>query len=340
MMSVEAILARSNHKEVEAFYQIMWDYAHDRETYLKSLEILNDAYIWSANSRNMWTHGHFNLHVLETLVVSHPKCPGGLDVTLLRRILINAISYNLVIERGTSGDSTHWWDANRFAALDKVGVVKNILVNRPEQLVEAYRPAVLSIAVLKDKEEGVGTGLVLAYPTNEGLSSYIVTAKHVVDPKDGITIVEIQDGNGAVQAIDFDGWIHHPTMDISIKPLDHLLERNFRLSPFDAVLSEVITLGYPSVPTTSARYLLAHRGEINAIVASYLNKGKYILISNATSPGNSGGPVIDRTGLVVGMVTEAFEGNMPGGLIKMQAALSSWEVYQFLSEITGMHDWP
>jgi V8-like Glu-specific endopeptidase len=54
------------------------------------------------------------------------------------------------------------------------------------------------------------------------------------------------------------------------------------------------------------------------------------VISNAVSPGNSGSPVLLRSGLLAGMVVSAFEGEHEGGRSVMQAALSASEITAFL----------
>jgi S1-C subfamily serine protease len=73
------------------------------------------------------------------------------------------------------------------------------------------------------------------------------------------------------------------------------------------LLEEIITIGYPAVPTTQEAYQLVHRGEVNAQVANQQHQ-KLLIISARTAPGSSGSPVIGDTGRVVGMATqELFE---------------------------------
>jgi len=73
------------------------------------------------------------------------------------------------------------------------------------------------------------------------------------------------------------------------------------------VLQEIITIGYPKVPMSRDAYQLVHRGEINAQVGDMFGND-LLIISARASPGNSGSPVLDDTGRVVGMVvSELFE---------------------------------
>lgn len=81
----------------------------------------------------------------------------------------------------------------------------------------------------------------------------------------------------------------------------------FYISTEAAILSEIITIGYPTIPMTQKPYQLYHKGEVNSFVKDY-NNNDLFLFSAKSSSGNSGSPVIDRFGLVAGIVTqELFE---------------------------------
>ena len=95
------------------------------------------------------------------------------------------------------------------------------------------------------------------------------------------------------------------------------------------VLSRTITLGYPRIATTDAPYLLAHGGELNAVVSNYHGE-KRLIISNVVAPGNSGGPVLDEAGLCVGMVVNAFETAHEGGVSVANAAIPSGAILDFI----------
>jgi hypothetical protein len=79
--------------------------------------------------------------------------------------------------------------------------------------------------------------------------------------------------------------------------------------PFQGfLLDEVVTLGYPRVAVASEHRLLAHKGEVNGTIVDRYDKNEYQVISCAVAPGNSGGPVIDDSGRVVGVVCQSSIG--------------------------------
>ena len=71
----------------------------------------------------------------------------------------------------------------------------------------------------------------------------------------------------------------------------------------DVVLDEVLVMGYPPIPFTKDAYMVALKGEVNAVVEDY-SSIKHLVLSSTVRPGNSGGPVISQCGYLVGMVTQ------------------------------------
>jgi len=108
------------------------------------------------------------------------------------------------------------------------------------------------------------------------------------------------------------------------------LEKEFR------ILDNIITMGYPIVPMTRDGYLLCHGGEINSVVHNYSGQ-EYFLFSAKTSSGNSGSPVIDKFGNVVGIVTEElFERDQfyKKGKLPYYGAIPSSYILDFLAEMS------
>lgn len=69
------------------------------------------------------------------------------------------------------------------------------------------------------------------------------------------------------------------------------------------VLEEVVILGFPPIPNAHPT-MVAHRAEIAAFARSFHGRPENLVLSSFVRGGNSGGPVLDRRGRVVGIVSE------------------------------------
>ena len=169
-----------------------------------------------------------------------------------------------------------------------------------EFIIKEFRESVFKIVPkLLNGDESIGTGFLI----KEDNSFFIVTNKHVVQNNSSLIIYDINDNE-----IDRNIIFEHPEKDIAIIEVTiSSKSQTFQINTQFDILDEVITIGYPSVPMTKLAYQLCHKGEINSIVEDYSNNS-LIIFSAKTSSGNSGSPVIDSSGRVIGIVTqELFE---------------------------------
>lgn len=180
---------------------------------------------------------------------------------------------------------------------------KNILSIRLNSLVYGFqyiykicKSKVLPIVVKKiekDKEH-IGTCFKSIYG--------IVTAKHCIDGYDFISI----DGYDLKNA----GIILHNDVDLAlIIPTNYNFLEGLLLGKYN-VLDDVIALGYPSI-SGFTQFLNGTVGSITAIEKSYLSHGNLMLLTCPIKGGNSGGPIINELGEVVGVITDLpySEGN-------------------------------
>ncbi len=169
-----------------------------------------------------------------------------------------------------------------------------------EYIIDKYANSVLKIENCGlDDKFGIGTGFYHSF-LSQGKPNYVViTNKHVLEKFKTLKLFNKED-----KEIIYEKIILNERYDLGFLILSGPLEINpLILNPSVNLLSEIITIGYPSVPMTRAAYQLVHKGEVNAFVEDY-NNTDFILISAKTSSGNSGSPVLDSWGLVVGIVTE------------------------------------
>jgi S1-C subfamily serine protease len=103
------------------------------------------------------------------------------------------------------------------------------------------------------------------------------------------------------------------------------------------VLDEIIVLGYPPISGTTNPYLTVHKGEVNAIVNVKGYTDDIIVYSAKTFPGNSGGPLINEFGKIIGIVVESAEFKTKSGkqtevTMSYFFAQSSWDMITFVNE--------
>lgn len=160
------------------------------------------------------------------------------------------------------------------------------------------------------------------YSAGTGFKIYggIATAKHcITDPRNlsikGFSVAELQKSKI---------YFHdNPNLDIAFIDVKRQNERSF-YTDSGRVLQEVLTLGYPKIPaftdfltaekaTISSKAearLTPTRGTIAAFGENYFAKTKLMLITAKIRGGNSGGPIINDEGSVVGISCQIpdFEG--------------------------------
>lgn len=174
-----------------------------------------------------------------------------------------------------------------------------------DYIIDKYARSVVKIEVKHGEDMALGTGWLfdLPIPTHSGHPiRLVVTNNHVLA---GSSLIKVLDR--------FDHVIpHYQTellldatgVDIALLLIDYDESTPaFLLHPTVPLLEEVITIGYPTVPLAREAYQLVHRGEVNAHVTDYYGQ-ELLIISARTAPGNSGSPVIDDTGRVVGMIAQ------------------------------------
>lgn len=332
MLTLGQYMALAPVREVDAFVELLTLFAFDRTEYQKRVDALPRSLL-PGNAHSLAGSGMLSHMSVLQLLLGKDGSQGVKDA-VVRLLIKRAIEWSLIGEMPPNAHVSYMLSEERIRDLALKGILRNVLIDQPEHLVELYKQAVAAVHVDKGGEPYVGTGFVVLFHSKNGPRQVIVTAKHNVDPNDSITVEKIDNSYGLQISIENMSWQMHPAYDLAVSEV-HISNRTplLQVSNFAPVLSETITLGFPRVPTSDKLFLLAHRGEINARVTSYLHPGPYLLISNAVSPGNSGSPVLGRSGLVVGMVTEAFESREEYGTLRMQAALDAAAIVEFLQTV-------
>ena len=132
----------------------------------------------------------------------------------------------------------------------------------------------------------------------------IVTCKHVYNEleKERIYVEDEQGKKYTIFQV-----IPHPNEKIDLVKLitkekfdyfSHIIEEEIQLT------ERVIIFGYPPIPLSSRPFLIANLGEVSSIVDNYLDGTDCIILSCILRPGNSGGPIINEYGKLIGISTQ------------------------------------
>lgn len=136
----------------------------------------------------------------------------------------------------------------------------------------------------------------------------IITAKHCIEGAKKIAIMGIDKEKLSTASF----YIHkNPKMDILYIKLIEKIEDSILLSDDVSILDEIIALGYPKVAgyhnflaaenaIVSSRFTVT-TGQIAAFAEDIWIKERLFLITAKIKGGNSGGPIINKKGSVVGI---------------------------------------
>lgn len=178
---------------------------------------------------------------------------------------------------------------------------------------EQYKKSILPICHIKaNGDKTVGTGFLY--------KEYLITAKHCVEEAKAISLQGLSKMDLVSSTFNC-----HGNKDIDLAfikmPKTLPLAKPFTRLESENILDTVITMGYPSVPgfhtiqtveqaQVSSR-LTVTRGSVAGVGTQYFSNSELILITAKIRGGNSGGPVVNANGAVIGVAiqTPLGEGN-------------------------------
>jgi serine protease Do len=198
-----------------------------------------------------------------------------------------------------------------------------------------FSNSVKPIVLDKNDSPDIGTGFVIA-------DNMLVTALHCISNMKNVRVIGSDNKPIKPESIIIS---ENPEKDIAIiitkdnafNGLNH-----FKVTE-GAVLSEVLTIGYPPISGFEAVQfsevvtvnLKSSLGNVVGRDRSYLDKQDYLLINARVKGGNSGGPVIDKYGRVIGVLTSIPvdpDNRLKNDILGYGIALPSNEIVKLLSE--------
>jgi serine protease Do len=162
-----------------------------------------------------------------------------------------------------------------------------------------FYKAVRPVVVQKPNDDyDIGSGFLLE-------NRRFVTAKHCILDMQEVTIPGWTPDNAPLKKICIPppSWERFDLAVLEFEGDPFLGIPGFRLGNA-TVLEDVLTMGYPPIPGGFDAPLISTTGQLVAHEESLQDKQNYLLISARVKGGNSGGPVINRYGYVIGVVIQ------------------------------------
>jgi len=258
---------------------------------------------------------------------------GGIKMKIVELILKaleeEAIVTSLQEHFGDNQDKRYKANGEYTKLLHERHLIFNVLCGW-RYIIENYCNSVVKIEN-KSVDSSIGTGFYFAAKYKDIQKYLIITNRHVFDNAKSIKVLSNDDIEIKYSSIKTDN-----NRDLGFIELENqLLTPSFSLNPSIEILSELITIGYPSIPMTRDAYQVCHKGELNSFVVDY-SGNKLFLFSAKTSSGNSGSPIIDKKGTVIGIVTEELfeqEQFKTKGKLPYYAGIPTEEIIKSIKEV-------
>ena len=196
-----------------------------------------------------------------------------------------------------------------------------------EEISEIMTNKVVTIyANSKDNQYyGVGSGFVVAHYNK---STYILTNSHVIADSGSIDI-EWLDGHKDKANIVIDGGGIGDNNDIALLKIFGIVGSPVKIKKESTKIGrDVIAIGAPSPQETILEYSLS-----KGVISSIRNKGTLIQTDTAINKGNSGGPLIERSGCIIGINTFGIGYKEDQDNIGLGFALSNKVINRFIRKV-------
>lgn len=247
---------------------------------------------------------------IESLTCLKPEWENTLDMTKLIRNCEKLATEGILMELSSGSNILErCYVALNFNEEDAKYGKYEFIADGFEKVIERFSPSVLPVVVEKsDGSYDLGTSFVV------GNNHTIFTAKHVIEGMQSIRILRAGGESLPIHNIyvSNDERIDIALVLTTIPHTDNI--QPLKVSSRTTVLDEILSIGFPPIPGFDALklYDISHinsfvrlsKGRIVGSGHSYLDSQDFLLFNARVKGGNSGGPIINKYGLVTGMLVQ------------------------------------
>lgn len=247
---------------------------------------------------------------IQSLTSLNPEWEHTLDMSQLIRNCEKLATEGILMEL-SSGHTIfeRCYYAQNFSEIDAKYGKYDFIADGFEKIIERLSPSVFPVVVEKsDGSHDLGTSFVV------GNNHTIFTARHVIEDMKSIRILRAGGESLPIHKIFVS---NDERVDIALVATTIPNEENIqplKVSSKVSVLDEILSIGFPPIPGFDSLklYDVSHinsfvrlaKGRIVGSGHSYLDSQDFLLFNARVKGGNSGGPIINKHGLVTGMLVQ------------------------------------